>query len=836
MADRLRLGTFDTANRFVPSLDLNNADPVTSVGYAFVRDTLKFNPAAPQQTMARTERRWGGSRVVGETHDNGSIEAEWYVKGTGRDDTVTRAEALQAALTSEDPYRYIEFRPDGATRSVYFDVRGPGQPETLWRWLEWQATSPGLIHLRGVLPCAPLALGDHLDVYDDFSVDRIATGEWIAGTGALSDWSVTGGQLQVSATGTRAIINAKHGYPLQDTQETWKVTIGSGTAVSVRAAIKWLDSSNHVWVGFDGPGAVLRAGRTVGGTAASNSVGFALSAGATYYLRGRIEGNNVIAEAFTDPPTSFATPAATVSYPLASADALGAGVAGSRGLWTNGADMASVRFDDYASEPFTARKLDLPNRIDLRGVPGSAPAQTDLHITQQPSSAQAWAVLGWAAVTGEWNRIWNGGFENSTAGWSATSGTYINNGATLSTDQSIAHSGTYSAQIVTTAASANQGARFQLYGRFRKGVTYTGEIWVRSAAATDSVNLRIGFDNTDFSGTSQALTNGWQKITASWTPTADRYAVTFAIRTVAAVAISFRADDASVYEGTTPPTNNANTEGRGGRPPFGLIEAEANDTVDSSNFALTTDVTASGENIMRWATSGAGTAALAWYIDPSVIGPDDFTLNDLRIEFWARVSVSASHTSPKLVLAARSADGVSFGADRYTQEFGSAGKLLVKPSTGTAWRIVRLGTLNFVSDPTQAQRWKLVLTASVAGGSANLDVDYLFAVPSRRRLSAATGKPNNASYPKFVPSTSETVRVLRSDGRATIAKPGTPGFPGPALGGPVCELAPGNNALVALTSPVVPDDPTIDATADVFPQYTTIHAAVRPRYFLARGT
>ena len=81
--------------------------------------------------------------------------------------------------------------------------------------------------------------------------------------------------------------------------------------------------------------------------------------------------------------------------------------------------------------------------------------------------------------------------------------------------------------------------------------------------------------------------------------------------------------------------------------------------------------------------------------------------------------------------------GTSFGASRYTPEFGSGGKLLVnKPSSGAKFRpSARHADPAGGLRPAALGGTSKVAAASWAGGSGRVwGLDYLVLVPARRRL------------------------------------------------------------------------------------------------------
>lgn len=271
--------------------------------------------------------------------------------------------------------------------------------------------------------------------------------------------------------------------------------------------------------------------------------------------------------------------------------------------------------------------------------------------------------------------------------------------------------------------------------------------------------------------------------------------------------------------------------------PVGIIEAETA-TGLVTWAAIGTDANYRGSNGLRATTAGAGTASASFVVDPSVLAPDDFALGEVDIEVWARVELAAGVVSPRLTMSLTPDAGVSFGQPAYTAEFGSVGKPLVRPSSGTAFRRVRLGVLTMPVDPAQPLKWRIKVDASWAAGSAGVfGLDYLECTPARARACSKTGVANDAYYPDFIASTSDTSKTVRSDlsglvGSAALNKGRDTG-----LGGSLIELPPGDVDFLLHLSSLVPDDPSSDSTSEQLSHTgVTGSIVVWPRVHLAKGT
>jgi hypothetical protein len=271
--------------------------------------------------------------------------------------------------------------------------------------------------------------------------------------------------------------------------------------------------------------------------------------------------------------------------------------------------------------------------------------------------------------------------------------------------------------------------------------------------------------------------------------------------------------------------------------PFGIVEAESAVAGDLTNWAVTADAAMSGGSSLKdTAASSAKAYNASWLIDPATLVPDDFTAHELALEIWAVAIMSSTLVTPTLKVSVRPEDGLTFGAERFADEWGSAGKVLTVPSAGTIRRLVRLGTVQLYIDPAKPRRWKLWINGALgAGSSGTYGLDVLFPNPARQRACSATGKPNDGTYPAFVGSTAETTKTIRWDLSGLVAKPPAFGHPDIGLGGQLLELPAGAVDMLLKLSSLVPDDPTVDATSEQVSHAATVHLAITPRSFLLRG-
>jgi len=789
-----------------------------------------------------------GARAVFAQPQNRPVALTIEVDGAGSKDTLAQRISTLASITRL-MLRFggtILIQFDGQTRRQYLQVLAG-----TFKLAEWGigADVANMAACTFQAICAPYLLGDPLDISDGFDSDTITAGDWTQDTGG-GTLSVSGGLLVPSSTATKRYFHTGRGYSPADVQVTCKFTTGASVAsTTIGVVAKRIDASNYIRLlvsgGFLAIAKVVAGAGTNLATAAQ-----ALAANTSYWTRLRIQGNVLIAECWTTPPTPGGTPASTCNYALTAAEAatFGESVGGPAGLvWIPTA--TDERADDFTVEPYTYAGLTLPDDIRLTGaIPGDAPALADITVTPTGgAAAPAWAWLAWSETPKTFNRCWNGDFEVNTNGWYATGQAGVTGAATSITRVTAAGKFKYGVAggEIVTPATANTGAVFAMYaedGYFRKGVTYTAELYAAGVGgSTTNTRLRLGVSGDIGSETPAALTATMARRTVTWTPAADSLVAYVAFEVTAATLTTMQIDGVMVYRGTAAPALQSQSEGRGAPPPFGIRSGYVNAaSPDLSGWAAVTDANYRTGAGIRVTTAGAGTASAAWPVDPALIVPDDFTQGELDVEVFARVELDGAVVSPRLTLSTIPEAGTSFGPTKYTAEYGSGGKLLAKPSSGAKFRMVRLGTLTFLVDRARPVRWKVQLAGSYAAGSTgSFGIDYLLFAPARQRACGPTGKANDSTYPKFVQSTSETSKTVKSDLSGRVKNPGSYSrfeHPDAGLGGSLLELPAAATDLTVKLSSLVPDDPTSDTTNEQLSHTAAVHVAVTPRYHLARSS
>ena len=186
----------------------------------------------------------------------------------------------------------------------------------------------------------------------------------------------------------------------------------------------------------------------------------------------------------------------------------------------------------------------------------------------------------------------------------------------------------------------------------------------------------------------------------------------------------------------------------------GIVEAETSTSL--TLWVATADANYRGGNGLKRTVAGAEFLAADWPVTADGMVSDDYHAEEVDVEVWARVELAATLVNPTMILSAVHGGG-RFG---YTPEYGTAGKALVKPSSGTCFRFVRLGTLTIPTVAGQSGALHIDATAA-AGSTGQFGIDYLVVVPKRSRMLGPTGKPASG-YPVFFPASLIT-KIIEPD-------------------------------------------------------------------------
>lgn len=139
-------------------------------GASYFLKTGSFKVIAPvkNRVEAADQRRWGGSRQVGEVSENGMVTWEAGVAGTSEQGVLEAVETLLAQLEA-NPYRmFVLWQPPGASHPTLYEMRGTGQWEPAYEWAQFAGTNLMIFTVQ--IPVAPLAQGLPVNVYEQSGI------------------------------------------------------------------------------------------------------------------------------------------------------------------------------------------------------------------------------------------------------------------------------------------------------------------------------------------------------------------------------------------------------------------------------------------------------------------------------------------------------------------------------------------------------------------------------------------------------------------------------------------------------------------------------------------
>ena len=255
MSDTLQIVSLSAGGRPVLVKDVDDGS-----GYNRSVD-FKFTPGAAQAVLASRQRRYGGARVAGVTHDNAQVSWTALVTGATNDLGIANAEALIVEIENAARGRLLAWKPSGASAALtsYFEIVGPGTWDP-----DYKFVGQNLLQVTLTFPVAPLVLWAPETIRDPFDVDSIADYTFDALTAAEAP--ITGGRMTASGslTSERRARHTARGYDHLDLQATVKATPGA-TIASFKAGVLLRASAAttyvEVYVDDNATNSRLRIGR-----------------------------------------------------------------------------------------------------------------------------------------------------------------------------------------------------------------------------------------------------------------------------------------------------------------------------------------------------------------------------------------------------------------------------------------------------------------------------------------------------------------------------------------------------------------------------------------------
>lgn len=567
MADTFRIVRPSWPGRPAVVLDLNAAP------YSLVRDSLALEAGPLNPIDAPVAGRWGGSVVAGTTPANGTVAVELLVVSSTADLALAAWETAAALSVSTEAGLELEWRPDGASRSTYLELRGPASIAPGYRWVEFAGAR--MLRLAVSWPIAPLAHGrplDYLERFDGTALDA----DWTADAGS-GTYELRGGELVPTSTATKRLRLAGPGYTYGDVRMTARLRVAGALGGAYHLARMATDGSDNGLGGSFANG-LLTVRRYVAGVATSvgTTAAPALTVGEWWLVVG-FERRLAYVELWSSEPSMIpdgtVSPVAVASYLMSDADyaLYRRGHPTARftpGSVTEGYGPVSVEAFRYGSPAVAAvGSLRTPTVVELDGeVPGTAPALVDVRVavnaTTYPATrggdatgtgGETWpvyAAIGLEQGAARPNAI-DGTVETTegTSPWQTTYTGVVAAGATVATTTSWRKYGT-TALLVTTVATFATGVGRNVPHRPRKGETLVAWAWLQSLAGTSVAMIRCkanGGDATDRSTPSITCPTAGALYGLAVGPfTADGDDLCLALVTPSATASTFRADGVGI--------------------------------------------------------------------------------------------------------------------------------------------------------------------------------------------------------------------------------------------------------------------------------------------------
>jgi hypothetical protein len=829
---------------------LTLAAPGTTTGYTLLYPGLSWGDQTWTHEFSGARGTLGqhsASGIVG----NRTVVLPIRIAGTTKDDMTAKLAALER-LVGQEMRRFggmIAWQSNNQTPRQWFRVLTATTQLQVWD-SRAEVLTRAVVLLSFV--CAPPVEGDPCDLFDNFLAAAIT--DYTFDTGSMTMDNVNG-RMACANTSLAQFWHNLSGYSVTDAEVTIHYQLGS-TSSSVGAMLRRKDASNFLVGEIDNTATQLTILKVVAGVGTGLgqiALGLTLSTGTDYWLRFRAEGNVLTAEHWTSVPTPQGTPTKTVAAIIGSADlaAFGRTVKGLCGVRVTAAGTPANTFlDDLRVWPYTYRSITPPREIELLSLPGSLDPACDWWVFS-PTNAHAFGLLGWARKPVDvFNWVWNGGFEYpfGSAGWS-TASNYGHNAATSVANTGQALYGAAGGRVVTPGSASFEGVSFTIYRRFERGRPYTFSFWARSnTGAAQTITLRIGTATTNegLGGAVSLPSSGaWVQASVVWYPTAEVEQAWASVLTNGTNAYTFDLDGVQVFEGTVAPTVQTQTQGRGGYPPVGRLNAAS--AYSFTNWGIAADAaTISGYSAQF--TTGAGGFSLGaqWIIDPGLVWTDEYQQAAIDLEVWARVNLSTNHSAVTCQVYAfplmATATPIAFV---YTREYGAGYKSVTNiPTVSQAFRLIRAGTIPLPAGAAGAQRNLWALGFSLLGTSsapASCNLDHLLLIPARARCLSPSGANKASGYPKFIaPTSGITTRLVKSDltgfwgsqgvSSAQIDLAATHG-----LGGSPIELPIEDHYVIPRVYANVPDgEQGTDADFSVANYAISTHFALTPRWAHAR--
>lgn len=824
MADLLRIVTIDETYSPVVQQDLEN---YATIGLAKVKDTFRVGGATRSFTTSKVPGRFGGSYTQDDSMENGVVAATWLVKGSTVDQALRRVEDMlaEADIPYGNDQAYIQWRPENATRTTYYALRGTPTYAPSYNIAQARA---GMVLVDISWPVAPLAEGLRMSWYDDFRdrglglTEAGLTDQGWKHTGTWTYTSIASRNLRPPAaiSGQQAVVynDAREQAVDQEVVVTGQQLTGTAGATTIEAGIKYqpgdgqylyatLNSSTGALEirHWDGAASQLKATSANNITSTGVTTITLPATGTPYWIGIRSDGITVYGELWLAEPGNMpttVTPAIVVPYytPQAIGFDTRAGypVLNVTSHATATKQISGVRVNSYSYKGTTGAFTGLqpPFEKSIPSIPGTAPALVDVDVSKSDASACAFGSVGWRA-----KKTGQAPFGTDEVGTLSVTGSPTGGSFNMIIEQ--ATNSTFSIPWNATADQVKQA----ISGSFLNPsqIIVTGGPLPGSSVSIQYTGDELGQrDMFILSTGSNALTGGTTPAPSYVTTTGGAYP----------------AAGKTLYIDRTPTSTGFAT---GAAPTANLLSGG----------------TARRNLITLWTSQAAGlvNSYATFDIDTSILQPDPFSTTCL-VSFYGRMQQSVLPVPAYTITL--SSYPINSGAFQrtYTMEYGPNGFVLPQTSSAATFRVYSLGTIALPVNAGTATIEFSVSQAASATGSIRLD--WLLGMPTLRSWSSPSGKDfTDVTYPTFLPAVAgvrRTVSAALSSGLANTPQSALSFQQAAGIGGTTAEIDPGPTVLTYLASHPDPNDVNISSptTADPGPSFRHgVALGVTPRYRLA---
>jgi hypothetical protein len=796
--------------------DLEN---FASVGLSKIRDTFQVIPGQRTTTMSPVSSRYGGSQPSDDRKENGIIQASWLFVANSPDLVIQKINGVLAIAEDRAApgSAYVEWRPDGATRSAFYELRGPS---TWTPQYKWQQAHIGQVQVDMQWPVAPLAEDLRLSWWDDFRGRSGLTGDaaqvengWLH-TGVWTWATANKNDLRLPTTGVsgqQAVVYNDDRLPVNDMEVTVRGAQISGTVNAaggtIEAGIKYDPADGQYVYAQLTTGGALQLMYYNGSTSTQKAVStttFTPTLNVDYWVRCWSEGDWILASLYSTsaPPGPNVSPVLSCAVSDANSFNMGATRKG-RPVINVSAPTASVNksIRDVYVNSYAYRLVVHPQEYKIN-IPGTAPAKVDMEVAASPSvtTPASFMLVSWRPDR-------TGTLSAGAAGTNAQYTLAITGSPTGGTFQIRFDTSGLTAAIPFNATAAQVKLNLEAVSTLHKNdLTVTG-------GPLPGSSMTITFAGPTVSETplvAPVITGS--ALTGGTTPTATITTVN-AGTSAAAIRHVVIDDPPHATAGTRPPSS----------------------TTDGTK-------TLARNTAVLWNSNASGLvvdSSARWNIDPSIFDAEPFT-DDALIQIWARLRWSTTPAQWSIVLS--TFQTVPEWGRRYSIEYGSTGFILPNATLVGAsfFRHALLGTVVWQPNSNAPMVLDINVKGSAAATGDFLWIDRVYMVPAKTSWSSPTNKPLDTNYPSFLPwvtGTGSPRRIVRHDLSAEIApivQSALPVNSAAGLGGAPFEPDPGDTRILVCPTTFPPLDPVSTQTADenLF-QQDSVSFGVTPRYQLS---